>query len=158
MGGLAMYGGMLAGLGLSRVLPFFSDMNRGYQDPLDALVVCTLIVILGMVDDRRGIMALTKFTGQVFVIGVLLLLGGVQLRYVWLPGHSPTGNIVNLAQDPSVLLTFIWTLAVVNAVNLLATVRDKHGNIIRNLTKDDFVLDQDGKPQTITGGPDAGGQ
>jgi VWFA-related protein len=38
----------------------------------------------------------------------------------------------------------------VNAVNLLATVRDKHGNIIRNLTKDDFALDQDGKPQTIT--------
>jgi VWFA-related protein len=38
----------------------------------------------------------------------------------------------------------------VNAVNLLATVRDKHGNIIRDLTKDDFVLDQDGKPQTIT--------
>jgi VWFA-related protein len=38
----------------------------------------------------------------------------------------------------------------VNAVNLLATVRDKHGNIIRDLTKDDFVLDQGGKPQTIT--------
>ncbi len=26
----------------------------------------------------------------------------------------------------------------VNAVNMLATVRDKHGNIVRNLTKDDF--------------------
>ena len=38
----------------------------------------------------------------------------------------------------------------VNAVNLLATVRDKHANIIRNLAKDDFALDQDGKPQTIT--------
>ena len=38
----------------------------------------------------------------------------------------------------------------VNAVNLLATVRDKHGNIAHNLTKGDFVLDQDGKPQTIT--------
>ncbi len=38
----------------------------------------------------------------------------------------------------------------VNAVNLLATVRDKHGNIVSNLTKDDFVLDQDGKPQTIS--------
>jgi VWFA-related protein len=38
----------------------------------------------------------------------------------------------------------------VNAVNLLATVRDKHGNIVSNLTKDDFVLDQDGKPQTVT--------
>jgi VWFA-related protein len=38
----------------------------------------------------------------------------------------------------------------VNAVNLLATVRDKHGSIIRNLTKEDFALDQDGKTQTIT--------
>jgi VWFA-related protein len=38
----------------------------------------------------------------------------------------------------------------VNAVNLLATVRDKHGAIVHNLTKDDFLLDQDGKPQTIT--------
>lgn len=38
----------------------------------------------------------------------------------------------------------------VNAVNLLATVRDKHGNIVSNLSKDDFSLDQDGKPQTIT--------
>jgi VWFA-related protein len=38
----------------------------------------------------------------------------------------------------------------VAAVNLLATVRDKHGNLIRNLTKDDFSLEQDAKPQTIT--------
>jgi VWFA-related protein len=38
----------------------------------------------------------------------------------------------------------------VNAVNLLATVRDKHGSIVANLAKDDFVLEQDGKPQTIT--------
>src|SRR5579863_3471588 len=38
----------------------------------------------------------------------------------------------------------------VNAVNLLATVRDKHGNIAHNLAKEDFALDQDGKPQTIT--------
>lgn len=34
-------------------------------------------------------------------------------------------------------------------VNVLATVRDKHGAIIRNLTKDDFVLLEDGHPQTI---------
>ncbi len=38
----------------------------------------------------------------------------------------------------------------VNAVNMLATVRDRHGNIISNLSKDDFVLEQDGKPQGIT--------
>ena len=38
----------------------------------------------------------------------------------------------------------------VKVVNVLATVRDKHGMIVSNLGKDDFVLTEDGKPQTIT--------
>src|SRR5258707_5900428 len=38
----------------------------------------------------------------------------------------------------------------VSAVNLVASVRDKHGNLVRNLSKDDFTLDQDGNPQSIT--------
>ena len=37
----------------------------------------------------------------------------------------------------------------VKAVSLLATVRDKHGKVISNLTKDDFVLAEDGRPQII---------
>ncbi len=56
----------------------------------------------------------------------------------------------------SLLLT--WTLAAqdtptfssdVKVVNVLATVRDKHGQIVNNLTKDDFKLQQDGQPETI---------
>jgi VWFA-related protein len=35
-------------------------------------------------------------------------------------------------------------------VSMLATVRDKKGHLVNNLTKDDFVVDQDGHPQTIT--------
>jgi VWFA-related protein len=37
----------------------------------------------------------------------------------------------------------------VNVVNLLATVRDKDGRFAKNLTREDFVLLEDGKPQTI---------
>jgi VWFA-related protein len=37
----------------------------------------------------------------------------------------------------------------VKTVSVLATVRDKHGKIIPDLTKDDFQLDEDGRPQTI---------
>ena len=37
----------------------------------------------------------------------------------------------------------------VKVVNVLATVRDKHGKIVNNLTQSDFVLDEDGHPQTI---------
>ncbi len=37
----------------------------------------------------------------------------------------------------------------VRVVNVLATVRDKHGNIVNDLNKDDFILEEDGTPQTI---------
>lgn len=35
-------------------------------------------------------------------------------------------------------------------VSMVATVRDRKGHLVNNLTKDDFVVDQDGHPQTIT--------
>ena len=37
----------------------------------------------------------------------------------------------------------------VEVVNLFATVHDAQGRVIHNLTKDDFTLDEDGRPQTI---------
>lgn len=37
----------------------------------------------------------------------------------------------------------------VKVVNVFATVRDKQGQIVRNLTKEDFTLLEDGRPQTI---------
>jgi VWFA-related protein len=44
----------------------------------------------------------------------------------------------------------VTTMSVqVKVVNVLATVRDKHGKIMNGLTKDDFALTEDGRPQTI---------
>jgi VWFA-related protein len=37
----------------------------------------------------------------------------------------------------------------VKVVTMAVTVRDKHGAIVPNLTKDDFTLAEDGRPQTI---------
>jgi len=37
----------------------------------------------------------------------------------------------------------------VKVVNVLATVRDKQGNIVNTLGKDDFLLQEDGRPQSI---------
>ncbi len=39
--------------------------------------------------------------------------------------------------------------AQVNVVNLFFNVKDKHGMLIPNLTKDDFQVFEDGKPQTV---------
>lgn len=37
----------------------------------------------------------------------------------------------------------------VKVVNVLATARNKQGQIVRNLTKDDFILEENGRPQVI---------
>lgn len=37
----------------------------------------------------------------------------------------------------------------VKVVNVLATVRDKNGQIVKDLNKDDFKVSEDGRPQTI---------
>jgi VWFA-related protein len=37
----------------------------------------------------------------------------------------------------------------VKVVNVPATVRDKHGKLVNNLMKDDFVLEEDGRPQDV---------
>jgi von Willebrand factor type A domain len=52
------------------------------------------------------------------------------------PGQTPASTASTIAVDARL-------------VNLPVVVRDKKGALIQNLTKDDFVLKVDGKPQTI---------
>jgi VWFA-related protein len=63
---------------------------------------------------------------------------------------APAGRSDESVPSPSLHAQPATTLSVqVKVVNVLATVRDKHGKIVNNLTKDDFTLTEDGRPQTI---------
>jgi VWFA-related protein len=54
------------------------------------------------------------------------------------------------SQNPPAAAGPVTTIPIdVKVVNLPVTVRDKKGKIVRDLTKDDFDLEEDGKPQTI---------
>jgi len=53
-----------------------------------------------------------------------------------------TGGRLRGQQKPDVTVQ-------VKVVNVPATVRDKHGKIVSNLTKDEFLLEEDGRPQTV---------
>jgi VWFA-related protein len=78
-------------------------------------------------------MASRLFLGKSLAYMLIAALGA-------LPGAGPS----MWAQDPAT------TIAVdVKVVTLPVTVRDKHGKIVRDLAKDDFALQEDGRPQTI---------
>lgn len=114
LGGVAIFLGVLAGIGASRLLPFFADLHRTSSELMAVLVAAAIIVAVGVHDDVRGATVPTKVSGQVLTAGVLVLLG-VQLLYFWLPGP----DILTLGPDLAVPLTILWVLAMMNAVNLI---------------------------------------
>ncbi|MDQ1673665.1 MAG: UDP-GlcNAc:undecaprenyl-phosphate/decaprenyl-phosphate GlcNAc-phosphate transferase, partial [Frankiaceae bacterium] len=60
LGGLAMFAGLAAGLLVAGQLPFLSAVSRDYGEPRAVLAAGFLICLLGAVDDRFGIDAITK--------------------------------------------------------------------------------------------------
>jgi VWFA-related protein len=72
------------------------------------------------------------------LVGVLLFAAVAEAQ-----SSAPAQSVAPATAPPT-------TLSVdVKVVTLPVTVRDKHGKIVTNLTKDDFTLEEDGKPQTI---------
>lgn len=113
LGGLAMYGGLLAGTLLASEMPHLQIVFERVSWKL-LLVGAAAICLFGALDDRFGLDALTKFAGQIAVAGVLAL-GGVQL--LWLP--IPSGGALALGQVQGVLLTVFLVVLTVNAVNFV---------------------------------------
>src|SRR5579863_9394736 len=75
---------------------------------------------------------------------VVLCLGVGQAVQAQIPLPPPATTTSPAATTPAT------TIAVdVKVVTLPVTVRDKHGMIVRDLTKDDFTLTEDGRPQTV---------
>jgi UDP-GlcNAc:undecaprenyl-phosphate/decaprenyl-phosphate GlcNAc-1-phosphate transferase len=114
-GGVAMYLGVAAAILVATRLP---ALQRTFDDSqtFAVLVAGGLICLLGVLDDRWGMDALTKLTGQIAAAGVMVLLG-VQFSFVFLP----VANIgtVTFGPDIGVPLTILFTLLTVNALNFI---------------------------------------
>jgi UDP-GlcNAc:undecaprenyl-phosphate GlcNAc-1-phosphate transferase len=116
LGGLAMFGGMVAALVVATGLPEMRKvLANGDVSVTNALLLSGgLIVLVGIADDRWGVDALTKFAGQVAAAGIFIMQG-IQL-YV-LP--MPTGEPLALPPAYGVPLTVLVVVATINAVNFI---------------------------------------
>ena len=114
-GGVAMYLGVAAAILVATRLP---ALQRTFDDSQTyaVLVAGGLICLLGVLDDRWGLDALTKLTGQIAAAGVMVLFG-VQLLYLFLP----VADIGTLILGPSVGVpaTILLTVLTVNALNFI---------------------------------------
>lgn len=96
LGGIALWAGFVAVTAV--LLP-------GRDGTLPLLVCGTLIFLIGLVDDLRGLSPQVKFTGQIAVTALLIGLG----------------TVIEIVPWPvlAVPLTFFWVVGLTNAFNLI---------------------------------------
>jgi len=112
---------MLAGVFVAGQLPVLRRAFDYSSETLAVLVAGGLIVLVGALDDRFGLDALTKLAGQATAAGVLVLLG-VQWLVVYVPWggtDGSTGSLLLLGQDQGVLVTVFLCVVLVNAMNFV---------------------------------------
>jgi UDP-GlcNAc:undecaprenyl-phosphate/decaprenyl-phosphate GlcNAc-1-phosphate transferase len=115
MGGIAMFGGLCAGLLVASQLTNIGELFVVSPDEPRALLSgAGLIWLLGVLDDKWGVDALVKLGGQMIAAGVMVLQG---LTILWLPVPG-VGNVA-LTPLQGTLLTVALVVITINAVNFV---------------------------------------
>jgi UDP-GlcNAc:undecaprenyl-phosphate GlcNAc-1-phosphate transferase len=114
LGGVAMYAGLAAGLVVASQLPALNSVFAETNMTKGLLMAGGLLVVMGFVDDRWGMGAISKLAGQV-AAGVILVWSGAEVT--WLP--EPGGAVLGLTSDEQIALTILVVVVTINAVNFV---------------------------------------
>ena len=114
LGGLAMFGGLVAALAFAAPRGAFTEVFSATSEPVGLLVGAAALVVLGVLDDLLDLPAAFKLAGQL-VAATLVAALGLQLQYFWLPGLG----VIALSNDLGLVLTVIFLVAFINIVNLV---------------------------------------
>ena len=113
MGGLAIFFGIVVALVFASQLPLMQTVFQGPTQTAGWLFASMIVLVaVGMVDDRWGLDAVTKFAGQVLAAGILAF-GGISVA--WLP----IGGVFVLDPWTSVLVTVFIVVLTVNSMNFV---------------------------------------
>jgi UDP-GlcNAc:undecaprenyl-phosphate GlcNAc-1-phosphate transferase len=114
LGGLAMYGGLAAGLLVAERLSYLGQAFPSSRTVVGLLLAGGLLVLVGIVDDRWGLGAISKMAGQI-AAGGIVVWSGAYLPWIPWPG---SGTLL-LEPDLSYAITILIIVATINAVNFI---------------------------------------
>jgi UDP-GlcNAc:undecaprenyl-phosphate GlcNAc-1-phosphate transferase len=114
LGGVAMYGGLCAGLLVAGRLTYLQQAFPSSRTIDGLLLAGGLLVVIGVIDDRWEIGAISKLAGQI-AAGGIVAWSGAYLNWLPLPG----GETLLLEPDLSYTLTILIVVITINAVNFI---------------------------------------
>ncbi|MER7206711.1 MraY family glycosyltransferase [Streptosporangium sp. NPDC000239] len=121
LGGLAMYGGLVAGLLIASSLPYAGgklgeETFAGGNTAIALIAAGGLITLTGFLDDWWGMSALVKLAGQIGAAGVLVAF---DVTLPWLPLPNAMGGPFGLDSTLRPLITILVVVVAINAVNFV---------------------------------------
>ncbi|MGN9782391.1 undecaprenyl/decaprenyl-phosphate alpha-N-acetylglucosaminyl 1-phosphate transferase [Nonomuraea sp. ZG12] len=118
LGGLAMYGGLVAGLLVASELTNTGEaLADSDGQPVLALIIGGgLITVTGFLDDWWGMDPFIKLAGQIAAAGVLVYYG---LRLTYIPLPKDWGGSTSLDYTLSTIITILVVVVAINAVNFV---------------------------------------
>jgi UDP-GlcNAc:undecaprenyl-phosphate/decaprenyl-phosphate GlcNAc-1-phosphate transferase len=114
LGGVAMYGGLVAGLLVADRLTYLQGAFPSSRLIDGLLLAGGLLVVVGIVDDRWGLGAISKLAAQIAAGGIVVWSGAY---LPWIPW--PGSETVLLEPDLSYTVTILIIVATINAVNFI---------------------------------------
>ena len=109
-GGVAMWISMAATLAMVNGLEL---VGKSYsRELLGIFLAATFVLVIGMLDDRFELDAVTKLAGQGLAAAILLFFG---IQILWLP----IDGIIVLPTNIGQLLTVVVVIVIINAVNFV---------------------------------------
>lgn len=109
-----MFLSFLVAMILASQLGDFTTMFKHSSEPLGTVIGAAAIFAVGLIDDLREMSAPAKVAGQVLAAMALYFLG---VTMFWF--KIPFAGFVVLSSSLSPLITALWVIVIVNAVNLI---------------------------------------
>ena len=106
------FGGIAIYLGIMAALAVFALKDKGITSVMTG---CTLIYMLGLIDDLKDLKPLVKLCGQI-VCAAMVYIMGVRIEFItnyFGPGNMAFGDVACF------IITVLWLIAITNAVNLI---------------------------------------
>ena len=114
LGGLAMYAGLAVALLTVSQLKYLHSAFPSARTLPGLLMAAGLLAMVGAVDDRWGMSAVSKLAAQVAAAAILVWS---QVELSWVPG--PGRGVYVLPPDLSLPLTIVLVVVTINAINFI---------------------------------------
>lgn len=113
LGGVGIYLGFTAALFSSLIVANYYNVSLNLNALLGIFLGGTLLLIVGIVDDIRGLRATTKLVCQI-IAALIIISFGLEITFI----NNPFNGLLHLGLF-ALPLTLLWVVGITNAINLI---------------------------------------